>query len=110
MTSLTSGLGLGPSAVATEGRSAREEGDLPLEPCLEVFGGYGRAEKETLHGVAALTPQEAAVYALLAEAPLHIDDIIVKSTLTVGDVSAILLRLELKGAIMQLPGKHFAIA
>ncbi len=57
-----------------------------------------------------LTPKEAAVFALLAEAPLHIDDIIVKSALTVGEVSAILLRLELKGAIMQLPGKHFAIA
>lgn len=57
-----------------------------------------------------LTPREAAVYTLLAEAPLHIDEIIVKSALTVGDVSAILLRLELKGAVMQLPGKIFAIS
>ena len=57
----------------------------------------------------SLTPQEAGIYTLVAESPLHIDDIIVKSELTVGDVSAILLRLELKGAIMQLPGKHFAI-
>jgi DNA processing protein len=58
----------------------------------------------------SLTPQEAGIYTLLAEAPLHIDDIIVKSELTVGDVSVILLRLELKGAVQQLPGKHFAIA
>lgn len=58
----------------------------------------------------SLTPQEAGIYTLLAESPLHIDDIIVKSELTVGDVSAILLRLELKGAVTQLPGKHFAIA
>jgi DNA processing protein len=58
----------------------------------------------------SLTPQEAGIYTTLAEAPLHIDDIIVKSELTVGDVSAILLRLELKGAVQQLPGKHFAIA
>lgn len=57
-----------------------------------------------------LTPPEAALYTLLAEAPLHIDEIIVRSALTVGDVSAILLRLELKGAIMQLPGKIFAIS
>ena len=57
-----------------------------------------------------LTPQEAAVYTLLAGSPLHIDAIIVKSALTVGEVSAILLRLELKGAIMQHPGKLFAIA
>ena len=57
----------------------------------------------------SLTPQEAAVYTLLAGSPLQIDDIIIKSGLTVGDVSAILLRLELKGAIMPLPGKIFAI-
>jgi DNA processing protein len=58
----------------------------------------------------SLTPNEAAVYTLLAASPLQIDDIIVKSGLTVGDVSAILLRLELKGAVMQLPGKNFAIS
>jgi len=57
-----------------------------------------------------LTPQEAGLYTLLAESPLHIDDIIVKSELTVGDVSAILLRLELKGAVIQLSGKIFAIS
>ena len=56
-----------------------------------------------------LTPQEAALYTLLADSPLHIDEIIVKSALTVGEVSATLLRLELKGALMQLPGKIFAI-
>ena len=57
-----------------------------------------------------LTPRESALYTLLAEAPLHIDELIVKSSLTVGDVSATLLRLELKGAVMQLPGKMFAIS
>jgi len=56
-----------------------------------------------------LTPQEAALYTVLAESPLHIDEIIVKSALTVGEVSATLLRLELKGAIMQLSGKIFSI-
>ncbi|RII26241.1 MAG: DNA-protecting protein DprA [Geobacter sp.] len=57
-----------------------------------------------------LTHQEAAIYTILAAAPHHIDEIIVKSALTVGDVSAILLRLELKGAVQQLPGKLFALA
>jgi DNA processing protein len=56
-----------------------------------------------------LTAQEAAVYTLLAGSPLHIDEIIIKSGLTAPEVSAILLRLELKGAIMQLSGKIFAI-
>jgi len=57
----------------------------------------------------SLTPQEVELYALLSRGALQIDDIIVQSALTAGEVSATLLRLELKGAIMQLPGKHFAV-
>ena len=57
----------------------------------------------------ALTPQEAELYLLLSQGPLQMDDIIVQSALTAGEVSATLLRLELKGAIVQLPGKHFAV-
>jgi DNA processing protein len=56
-----------------------------------------------------LPPEEHIVCALLADGPLHIDEIIGKSALTVGDVSARLLRLELKGVVRQLPGKYFAI-
>ena len=67
-------------------------GDAPLQP-----KGF------------SLTPQEAELYALLCQGPLQMDDIMVRSALTVGELSATLLRLELKGAIMQLPGKHFAV-
>lgn len=56
-----------------------------------------------------LSPLEAGIYTLLAVDPLHIDDIIQKSALTVGEVSAILLRLELSGIITQLPGKYFSV-
>ena len=57
-----------------------------------------------------LSPQEAEIYALLCQGALQIDDIIVQSALTAGEVSATLLRLELKGAIVQLPGKRFAVS
>ncbi|MBJ6799363.1 DNA-processing protein DprA [Geomonas propionica] len=56
-----------------------------------------------------LTPQEAELYALLCQGVLQIDDIIVESALTAGEVSATLLRLEMKGIIIQLPGKRFAV-
>ncbi len=77
--------------------------ELPVRP----GGGASSAGARPDFG---LTPRESALYTLLAEAPLHIDEIIVKSALTVGEVSAILLALELKGAVMQLPGKIFAIS
>jgi len=58
----------------------------------------------------SLTPQEASIYTLLAESPLHADEITVKCGLTAGEVSAMLLRLELKGAVTRLPGNYFMIS
>jgi DNA processing protein len=57
----------------------------------------------------ALTPKEAAIYELLARSPLHIDDIISQTELTAGEVSSMLLHLELKGAVTPLPGTHYAV-
>jgi DNA processing protein len=57
----------------------------------------------------ALTPKEAAIYVLLARSQLHIDDIIAQTELTAGEVSSMLLHLELKGAVTPLPGTHYAI-
>jgi DNA processing protein len=54
-----------------------------------------------------LAPEEEAILAVLAREPLHIDDVIALTALTVAEVSAILLRLELKGVVSQLPGKLF---
>lgn len=44
---------------------------------------------------------------LISHAPLHIDEIIAKSTIKSSEVAAILLDLELKGWLRQLPGKMF---
>ena len=58
----------------------------------------------------ALNPVESAIVAQLLEAPRHIDDLGGCSRLTPAELSAMLLRLELRGVIQQLPGKHFALA
>ncbi len=58
----------------------------------------------------SLSPQEAALYTLLADGPLHIDELSSRTELTPGEVSAMLLNLELKGTVIQLPGKHFSLA
>jgi DNA processing protein len=62
------------------------------------------------HARFAFSPHEATIYSLLSDAPLHIDAIVEKCALTVGEVSAILLRLEVQGVITQLPGKLFSLA
>jgi DNA processing protein len=50
---------------------------------------------------------EKAIYDTLCEYPTHIDDIVKKGKWTAGEVSGILLKLELKGLVRQLPGKMF---
>lgn len=78
----------------------------------ELSGGY--AAQNSVPGNTAcrtfsLTPREAAIYELLARSPLHIDDIITRTELTAGEVSSMLLHLELKGAVTALPGTHYAV-
>lgn len=57
-----------------------------------------------------LTPDEADVYKRLSAYPVHIDDLVRQTAIAPGRLSSILLQLELKGAVSQLPGKLFAVA
>lgn len=78
-----------------------------VDDILEELPGGSVARRGVPMPAHDLSPAEAAVFALLSAEPLHIDRIIAKSALTVGELSAMLLRLELKGAVTQLPGKYF---
>jgi len=83
-----------------------------LEDILEELPGMHEATREAGPPPRnfGLTPREAAVYELLASSPLHIDDIISQTELTAGEVSSMLLHLELKGAVTALPGMHYALS
>jgi DNA processing protein len=54
-----------------------------------------------------LPEEERALYHMLGDTPLHIDGIIRESRLEPGKVSSLLMNLEIKGLIVQLPGKCF---
>jgi DNA processing protein len=66
-----------------------------------------------LKGVAAgrvaveLSAEEERVLAVISPEALHIDVVITRAGLAANDVLPILLNLELKGAVQQLPGKFF---
>ena len=51
--------------------------------------------------------EEATLYNLLSFEPTHIDDLIAKSGLPAADVAALLLSMELKNFIRQLPGRSY---
>ncbi len=57
-----------------------------------------------------LTPDEKTVFNAIEEPSSHIDTIVRTTQLPIGQVSSVLLMLELKGAVQQLPGKQFTKA
>ena len=56
-----------------------------------------------------LEPQEKQLIDLFGEEPVHVDVLISKSGFGAARVLEILLGLELKGGVIQLPGTHFAL-
>ena len=78
---------------------------------LDQLGlNYPHAPKRDTYKEAPMPPMEAsekAIYSIIGEYPTHIDQIAKESNLKPSDVSGLLLRMELKGIITQLPGKMF---
>ncbi|RJR33775.1 MAG: DNA-protecting protein DprA [Desulfobacteraceae bacterium] len=54
-----------------------------------------------------LEEKERAIYDMLSNYPLHIDLIVRQGNLPAGEVSSILMKMELRGIVRQLPGKMF---
>ena len=57
-----------------------------------------------------LSPEEQAVLAALSREPRHLDDLTERSRLTAAAVAGILLGLELKALVKQLPGQRYCLA
>jgi DNA processing protein len=78
---------------------------------LDELGlNYAYAAKKDSFTEPALPPleeNEKRVYDLLGDYPVHIDDIVREGNMEPGTASAVLMRMELKGIVRQLPGKLF---
>jgi DNA processing protein len=64
---------------------------------------------KTAERLASLAPDELDLYQILSPYPQHIDAIVRKTHIEPGKLLSLLLQLELKGMVQQLPGKLFAI-
>ncbi len=82
-----------------------------VDDILDEFGWLFRGAAAARGGAPApapsLAPEEEAVYACTGRDPVGIDEIIRRSGLNSGKVSSILLRLEMRRVVRQLPGKRF---
>ena len=54
-----------------------------------------------------LTDDESSLLALFDSEPITIDTLLIRSGLSAGELSLLLMNLELSGAIRQLPGKQY---
>lgn len=54
-----------------------------------------------------LDDAEQRVFACLDDAPVHVDHLMLRTSLSAGRVLEVLLSLELRGLVQQLPGKRF---
>jgi DNA processing protein len=79
-----------------------------LDMGLTGMPGEG-VQNHTAQTQLSLPPEELAVYNNLSPYPEHIDAIIRKTQIESGKLLSLLLQLELKGIVQQLPGKYFSL-
>jgi len=79
----------------------------PLSGEEKAVRGEAIARKTKAYIYNSLTPDERKAYKVLSDEPIHIDDILAKAGLEQSNLSKVLLNLELKKLIKELPGKQF---
>ena len=75
-----------------------EEVPKKVEPGLKIE----RTERSP-----SLSPQEKQIWDLLSNEPIHVDQMVRQSGIGISPMLSLLLEMELKGLIKQLPGKYF---
>ena len=79
-----------------------------LKPMIALNPGLRKSSIESSGKVVApLTEEEAVVVGHLDDEPEHVDILAGRAGISVGHLLSILMQLELKGAVKQLPGKQF---
>jgi DNA processing protein len=79
--------------------------DILEELKLDIFSS--KEENNNSVSALALEDKEKRIFSILTDEPCYIDELMSESALTITELSNILLKLELKGLIKQLPGKMF---
>ncbi|MFH1542887.1 MAG: DNA-processing protein DprA [bacterium] len=99
---------MGPHWLIKQGAKLVESVDDVLEE-LNIEYRAQNAERET-HDFSGLSSVEQEIVKTLSREPKHIDNISLDSRLAIPQVSSLLLMLEMKKIVRQVPGKMFLLA
>jgi DNA processing protein len=80
----------------------------PLLPRMQRVMGRGKREEESSEPE-GLSQEERLIYSVMGREPLHLDDLTEQSRLPAAEVARILLGLELKALVHQLPGQQYCL-
>ena len=100
------------SLIKEGARLAEGAGDIIDELNLRPVAGYAEGAERRVPGGPrpVLDKKEGELFELLSDDALHIDDIVDRSSLSFRDVNSLLLKLEMKRLVRQLPGKSYSRA
>jgi len=104
--SITSGSSRGTNRLIKQGAKLVES----VSDIMEELPPQGVATRFQVQPKLLHSPVEEKILTILGGTPVQIDEIAGKAGLTVQELSVILLRLELQGILLQLPGKLFTIS
>lgn len=104
---ITSGRSRGPHQLIKEGAKLVENIEDILQEIAPALAPRVTVSPDP--SLPPLEPHEAQLVGLFEHDPLHVDILIARSGLTPARVLEVLLGLELKGVVTQLPGTHFTL-
>ncbi|MGB2927927.1 MAG: DNA-processing protein DprA [Desulfobacterales bacterium] len=79
-----------------------------LSYIIEAPHEKDKTGNEIMERISQLSSEESLVFEAIDAYPVHIDDLARKLSMKPGKLSSILLQLELKGIVLQSPGKLFS--
>uniref|UniRef100_A0A7C6E9Y1 DNA-protecting protein DprA n=1 Tax=candidate division WOR-3 bacterium TaxID=2052148 RepID=A0A7C6E9Y1_UNCW3 len=84
-----------------------KEGAKPVTSVKDILTDLGIAEKRQEKLAQEISETEKQLLEIIATEPLHIDKIAELTNIEITSLLALLLELEIKGLVKQLPGKRF---
>jgi DNA processing protein len=99
----------GPHQLIRQGAKLVESVEDIIEEIAPQLRRRGQSQLQAAHRLPSDTAVDVrAIFDLLQDRPLHIDDLVQNSGMAASRVSQILLELELQGFLRQLPGSRYS--